>query len=99
MALTAKEKQKAYRIRQKTKKQIRVNREINKIKRQDMSPRQIQIADDTHMQACLAGRVDVVDKVYASYGPDGTTIVGPSFGPIHVRGKGALKAYNMARGL
>ena len=96
MALSAQEKQKAYRIRQKAKKQARLNTESKKELRQSKSLREVQTACDTHMQRCLAGLVDDVDKVYASYGPDGTTIVGPSFGPVHITGKDALRAYNMA---
>jgi len=97
MALTKAEKQKLYRERQKAKKLALLGIKAKKDLRQSKAPKQVQIALDTEMQQCLAGK-DVVDKVYTSYGPDGFTVVGPGFGPVHFDGNEALVAYSLACG-
>ena len=99
MALTQKDYQKAYRIRQKAKKQARLAAKSKKELRQAKSPLERASVSHTHMQRCLAGLVDDVDKVCASYDGNITTVVGPTFGPVHITGTDALWAYSIANGI
>lgn len=97
MALSAKEKQKAYRMRQKLKKESRFSTEAKRESRRSMSPKQLQTSSDTYMNACLDGKVDRVEGVYARYDGEKATLVGPSFGPVYVS-ENPIYAFSLASG-
>jgi hypothetical protein len=84
MALSAQEKQKAYRIRQKAKKDRAKVKSVAKKQRKSIDPRQKQIEEDTYMQRCLDGLEDVVVGHYRRIGGGFTTVVGPGYGPVTI---------------
>jgi hypothetical protein len=93
MALSAKEKQKAYRARVKAKKAIQAKRSQSRaVARLRSDP---EIEGWTDCRRSLDGLVEP-DRPYASYGPDGFIYVSPSIGPICIQGEAGLEAFNRA---
>ncbi|GAG08028.1 unnamed protein product, partial [marine sediment metagenome] len=84
MALTQEQKQKAYRIRQKAKKDRAKVKSIAKKSRKSTDPRMKEIESDSHMQACLDGKADDVQGHFKRIGGGFTTYVGPTYGPVTI---------------
>jgi hypothetical protein len=84
MALSAQEKQKAYRIRQKVKKDRAKVKSVAKKSRKSTDPKMKEIESDSYMQACLDGKVDDIQGNFRRIGGGFTTYVGPTYGPVTV---------------